>query len=90
MVDEIESGFHYSVVKDVWTAVGKLAREANVQVFAATHSWECLKAAHGAFSECKNYDFRLHRLDRMDGETTSSTYDGQMLSTALESGTELR
>src|SRR5262249_1285242 len=42
LIDEIENGLHYSVQKQVWQAIAKAARRLDVQVFATTHSWECL------------------------------------------------
>ena len=41
-IDEIENGIHYSVQKDVWNAIGKLARDLDIQVFATTHSLEMI------------------------------------------------
>ena len=90
MVDEIDSGFHYSILTDVWTAIAKVAREVNAQVFATTHSWECLKAAHASFCTSEIYDLRVHRLDRNEKDVTSTIYDKEMIETALSSGMELR
>ena len=90
MIDEIETGFHYSILSDVWRAIGQMAREANVQIFATTHSWECLKAAHESYSQSDAYDFRLHRLDRENSDVTLTAYDREMIKTALASGMELR
>ena len=71
LVDEIENGLHYSVLPKVWTNLGWLAREFNVQVFATTHSYECIYAAHSAFKEQENpSDFAFFRLQR-DYETGS-------------------
>lgn len=63
-IDEIENGLHYSTQTDMWRAVGQVAREANIQVFATTHSLEMIRAAHEAFKDDDPYDFRYHRLDR--------------------------
>ena len=68
-IDEIENGIHHSVQKDVWTGIGKLVRDNNVQLFATTHSLEMIRAAYEAFSADDKLDeFRFHRLDR-DRET---------------------
>ncbi|MCY4466344.1 MAG: AAA family ATPase [Chloroflexi bacterium] len=68
-IDEIEHGLHHSVQCQVWKAIGKLARELNIQVFATTHSLEMIRAAYEAFSSDGKLDeFRYHRLDR-DAET---------------------
>jgi hypothetical protein len=90
LVDQIENGLHYTALKDVWKAIGEAAREFNTQVFATTHSWECITAAHQAFSESE-YDFRYHRLDRMkDGGIKAITYDEDTLESAIELNFEVR
>jgi len=90
MVDEIETGFHYSVLPTMWKAILQAARNSDVQMFSTTHSWECVTAAHAAFSESDKYDLSLHRLDRNKEIVTSTAYDKEMIETALTSGMELR
>ncbi len=41
-VDEIDSGLHYSVMRDMWKIVVTSAKASGTQVFATTHSWDCL------------------------------------------------
>lgn len=89
-VDEIENGLHYSVHTQVWKAIAEAARAADVQVFATTHSWECLRYAHEAFADDEVDDFRLHRLDRVDGEITPTTYERDTIDAALTMGVEVR
>lgn len=72
LIDEIENGLHYSVLSKVWEAIGKAARDFKTQVFATTHSLECIIAAHEAFSKSEEYDFRLHRLDWINGKIHAS------------------
>ena len=77
-IDEIENGIHHSVQCKVWQAIGKLARELNIQVFATTHSLEMIRAAYEAFSaDEKLEDFRYHRLDRDpdSGDIDAVTYN---------------
>ncbi len=90
LIDEIENGLHYSVMVPVWQAIAKAARQADVQVFATTHSWECIRYAHEAFKEDTPYDFRLHRLDHIDAGISSVSYTREMIETALYSGLEMR
>lgn len=90
IVDEIENGFHHSIMKKVWQAIGKAARDFNVQVFAATHSRECIIAAHQAFSENGKYDFRYHRLDKIKGEIKAVNYNQEILQAAIDSNFEVR
>lgn len=92
LVDEIENGLHHSVMQSVWSGIAQFAREFDVQIFATTHSWECIRAAHKAFMEDELYDFRLHRLDRIgdDDDIRAVTYDQETLDAALEMEFEVR
>jgi AAA domain, putative AbiEii toxin, Type IV TA system len=90
LVDEIENGLHHSVLTKVWRAIGEAARRSDTQVFATTHSWECIQAAHEAFLESDHYDLRLHRLDRVDGDIKAITYDQKTLDTSVEMNLEVR
>ncbi len=42
LIDEIDTGLHYSVMADMWKLIQRAAREFNVQVFATTHSYDCV------------------------------------------------
>jgi hypothetical protein len=42
-VDEIDTGLHYSVMADMWKLVISKAIASKVQVFATTHSWDCIE-----------------------------------------------
>ena len=90
LIDEIENGFHHSVIEKVWTAIGQAARDNEVQVFATTHSYECIQAAHEAFSEAETYDLRLHRLDRVGDRIEAVTFDEETIGTAVEMFLEVR
>ena len=50
LIDEIENGLHYAVLQNVWQTIDQLSQKFKVQVFATTHSYECIKAAHAASS----------------------------------------
>jgi AAA15 family ATPase/GTPase len=90
LVDEIENGFHHSILTKVWNTVAEAAKEFNVQVFATTHSMECITAAHEAFSKTAEYDFGFHRLERTREKTLSKTYDLEALGAAIDTGFEVR
>lgn len=90
LIDEFENGLHYSVLTDVWRGVINATEKEGVQVFATTHSYECIRAAHAAFSETISYDFALHRLEQVQDEVVVTTYDKQTLETSLSSNFEIR
>ena len=43
LIDEIDTGFHWTVMEDLWKLVAEAAQRSNVQVFATTHSFDCVK-----------------------------------------------
>jgi len=90
LVDEIENGLHHTVMSKVWQAIAELAREYTVQIVATTHSEECIRAAHQAFATSEQYDFALHRLERVKGTIRAVTFDRETLEAATELGLEVR
>jgi hypothetical protein len=42
-IDEIDTGLHYSVLSDMWKMTVAKAVASNIQVFATTHSWDCIE-----------------------------------------------
>ena len=93
IVDEIENGFHHSVMQSVWDGIAEFAHEFDVQIFATTHSWECARAAQQAFSINEMIDdFRYHRVDRRldTGEIFVQTYSAEALEASFEIPLEIR
>lgn len=43
LIDEIDAGLHWTVMEDVWQLVVEVAKHLNVQVFATTHSFDCIR-----------------------------------------------
>ena len=90
LIDEVENGLHHSVLKDVWKNLNWLSQEFNVQVFATTHSYECMVAARDAFACMKDEDFCIHRLGLQDGRIVATTYPFEALDFTLDYGAEIR
>jgi AAA15 family ATPase/GTPase len=92
LVDEIENGIHHSALIPLWTALGKAANDANCQLIATTHSYECLLAASRALEEQHDHEFSYVRLDRKKstGEIVGVTYSLRELAAAGESELEVR
>ena len=42
LIDEAENGIHHTIQRDFWRMVLLTAEANNVQVFATTHSWDCV------------------------------------------------
>ncbi|MEI7668594.1 MAG: AAA family ATPase [Pseudomonadota bacterium] len=44
LIDEIDTGLHYSVMSSMWKMINETAKEFNIQVFATTHSLDCVNS----------------------------------------------
>lgn len=90
LIDEFENGLHHTVLGKAWRAVQSFAERFNVQVFATTHSAECIRAAHEVFAG-QDYAFRLFRLARVsDGTIAAMPFERDALDAALRTDLELR
>jgi len=90
LIDEIENGVHHTVMPIIWKGLFDAAEELDVQIFATTHSAECIAAADEAARQNEPYDLSLIRLDRVKGETQVTIVDEEGLATAKEFNWELR
>ncbi len=90
LIDEVENGLHHSALKGVWENLNRLSQRFNVQVFATTHSYECMAAARDAFAAAEQQDLHIHRLDRRDSGIVATTYPFEALDFTLSYGAELR
>lgn len=90
LIDEIETGLHYSVLPDVWRLIFRTARELNVQVFATTHSYDCIQAFQKAAEEDKESDGMLIRLVRKNDKIRAVLFDEEEMETVVEQQIEVR
>lgn len=92
LIDEIENGIHYSVLSKIWQAIAKIAQQSDTQVFATTHSLECIQAAHTAFLNAEEYDFRYYRLEHnpKTDDIEVLSYDQETIETSIEMNFEMR
>ena len=90
LIDEIENGLHHTVLPEVFATLLEMARTFDVQVFATTHSAECVRAAHEALREIEQHEFAFYRLQRTNGEIKAVGFDNEMLETAIAHRMEVR
>ena len=66
LVDEIDSGLHFTVMTDMWKFVWETAKKLNIQVFATTHSRDCWQSLAELITEEKITDneITIQRIDR--------------------------
>lgn len=93
LIDEAENGIHHTVQNDFWRIIFKMAIDNNIQVFATTHSLDCVKGFAQAALESKDEEGVLVRLDRdrdVDGLVHAAIYAEDKLESAAKNGIEMR
>lgn len=90
VIDEAENGIHYSVLRDFWSMILIAAQKHNVQVFATTHSFDCIKAFARAANKIDDADGVLVRLDEKDSQIRTVEYSEKHLEVAAEQDIEVR
>ncbi|MCC5846720.1 MAG: AAA family ATPase [Verrucomicrobia bacterium] len=92
LVDEIENGLYYGGLEDFWKGLIAVLEDQNVQLFATTHSRECMEAACKANQDGKT-TLRYLRLDRKTKDPdmiVGTVFDDTTMNAALEAGREMR
>jgi len=90
LIDEIENGLHYSVMPQVFEGLFNAVKELDIQIFATTHSWECIVAADAAARKFTPYDLNVIRLDRVQDNVKATIMDDKTLATARDLDWEMR
>jgi AAA15 family ATPase/GTPase len=89
LVDEIENGFHYSHYGSIWRSLRSFCNKFDVQLFASTHSRECLEASTEVFNEFQA-EMALMQIIRDDAGNKAYITDGASATAAIEGGIEVR
>ncbi|MFK7002561.1 MULTISPECIES: AAA family ATPase [Flavobacterium] len=89
-IDEIDTGIHHTKLKKNWEIIFKLCKELEVQLFATTHSKECIEAFIGASNEVEKDIIRLIELKDYKSKIYANTLNYESIITSLESDVELR
>lgn len=90
LVDEIENGLHYSVLPSLWQIIFQLAQRLNIQVFATSHSKDCIQAFQQVANADKQTEGMLIRLENKKGEIVATLFDERELSIATREQIEVR
>ncbi len=89
-IDEIDNGLHHSALTPVWSWLATISAKRNLQVFATTHSEECIAAASRAFTAASDDGLRVIRLDRRQDKTVAAVYNRDLVETAIAADVEIR
>ena len=91
LIDEIERGLHYTVQTELWRLLITIAQDFNVQIFASTHSWDCVCALIEALEDREDQSVgKLCRLDCKYGKLRAVEYNADGIYIAVTQGIEVR
>jgi len=90
LIDEFENGLHWRVQRELWDALGKAAKDFDVQIFATTHSRDCVSGFVSASKEQDITDSKLYRLERQENEIYAVDLALINVEAALELNGEVR
>lgn len=94
LIDEFENGLHFSVQEKVWNLIFNLSTQFNIQVFATTHSWDCIESFAKVAKERKEEGvlFRLERsvMPDNEGKIVAIEYSEDELLTMTKANFEVR
>ncbi len=93
LVDEIDTGLHYTVQPEMWRFVFAIARKFNLQVFATTHSWDCVRSFQQVACADEESEGMLISLRRREDDPegiAAVLYDEEDLASVAELDLEVR
>jgi AAA15 family ATPase/GTPase len=91
-IDEFDNGINYSKLDELWEVILKTSKELNVQIFATTHSKECIDSYARVAKKLKDEEVALINLVKVkSGEIKAGIYNFEVLENAvLEQNHEVR
>lgn len=90
LIDEIDTGLHWTIMEEMWQFVVEVASRLNVQVFATTHSYDCIRGLGSLLRNRPELEEQvcLQKLDRLLPEAVCLQAD--QVRVAVEQDIEVR
>ena len=90
LVDEIDTGLHFTTMSDMWKLIWETSKRLNVQVFATTHSRDCWTslASIASQEDVAGDGITIQRIQR--GKDTGIVFTEREIVIAAERGIEVR
>ena len=89
LIDEFENGLHWTVQPKVWDIIFQLAERLNVQIFATTHSRDCVQSFEQIWNKYPESG-AFFRLDNKNDKIKATEYTLETLADSLEMDVEVR
>ncbi|WP_295454286.1 ATP-binding protein [uncultured Thiodictyon sp.] len=90
LIDEIDTGLHYTTLEAMWRLVIESARRLDVQVFATSHSGDCIRSLAWLQTDAPELaaEVSVHRIDR--AAPTAVRYSAEDIEIAARHHIEVR
>lgn len=89
LIDEFENGLHWKVQPKVWDIIFNFSERLNVQVFATTHSRDCIQGFDSTWNKYPSLG-AFFRLESKDHLIKATEYTSETLTDAIETDVEIR
>ena len=90
-IDEIDNGIHWTQLDRLWNIILTISKEQNVQVFATTHSKECIESYARVSKKLEDEDIAFIELGKnKKNELDSIVMDSEMFLRHIKIGNEVR
>ncbi|MFV9629551.1 MAG: AAA family ATPase [Methanosarcinales archaeon] len=95
LIDEFENGLHFSIQEKVWELLFEMAQKLDIQIFATTHSWDCIESFANTAIARKDVEGVLFRVGRSvrksdRGKVIATVFDEVALYNITQADVEVR
>ena len=89
-IDEFENGLYFSMQSKIWHLIFQLAQRLNVQVFATTHSWDCIEGFQKVAQENEQVEGLLISLENRKAGIKAVLFNEEELGIVARERIEVR
>ena len=90
LIDEIDAGLHWTIMEEMWQFVVEVARKLNVQIFATTHSYDCIRGLGSLLQSRPDLDDEVS-IQKIHGSLQQAAcLRGDQIRVAVEQDIEVR
>ncbi len=95
LIDEVDNGFHYSAMPNLWKSILETAQESNTQIFVTTHNIDSLKGIAKVLKKEEFASFQNHvasfKIIKTQEDTVEAVkYDYEQFDYAIQQEMEIR
>ena len=90
LIDEIENGIHYTNLDKLWETILTISKQQNVQVFATTHSKECIESYARVAKKLEDEEIAFIELCKREDKIKAFVYPYDWFIDEIEQEHEVR